>query len=60
VTNLAARLCAEAKPGQILVAQRLLAAVEDLIEAEPAGELVLKGFQRPISAYNVVRLRDPG
>jgi class 3 adenylate cyclase/CheY-like chemotaxis protein len=58
VTNLAARLCAEAKPGQILVAQRVLGAVEDLIEAEPAGELTLKGFQRPIAAYNVVRLRE--
>jgi class 3 adenylate cyclase len=58
VTNLAARLCGEAKPGQILVAQRLLAAVEDAVETEPAGELALKGFQRPVTAYNVLRLRD--
>jgi class 3 adenylate cyclase len=58
VTNLAARLCGEAKPGQILVAQRLLAAVEDAVDTEPVGELALKGFQRPVTAYNVLRLRD--
>jgi class 3 adenylate cyclase len=59
VTNLAARLCGEAGPGQILAAQRLLTAVEGLIEAEPVGELGLKGFQRPVPAYSVVRLRAP-
>jgi class 3 adenylate cyclase len=47
VTNLAARLCAEAKPGQILVAQRVLAALEDLVEAEPIGDLALKRFPEP-------------
>jgi len=57
VTNLAARLCGEAKPGQILVARRFLATVEDLVEAEPAGELSLKGFHRPIPAYNIQRLK---
>jgi class 3 adenylate cyclase len=60
VTNLAARLCSEAKPGQILVAQRLLTAVEDLVDTEPAGELALKGFQRPVTASNVLRLRHSG
>jgi class 3 adenylate cyclase/CheY-like chemotaxis protein len=60
VTNLAARLCGEAKPGQILVAQRLLASVEGLVETDPVGELTLKGFQRPVTAYNVVRLRASG
>jgi DNA-binding response OmpR family regulator len=54
VPNLAARLCGEAKPGQILVPQRLLGTVEDLAEVEPVGELVLKGFHRPITAYNVL------
>jgi signal transduction histidine kinase/class 3 adenylate cyclase/CheY-like chemotaxis protein len=57
VTNLAARLCGEAKPGQILVPRRLLAATESLVEAEPLGELTLKGFHRPIAAYNIVRLK---
>ena len=57
VTNLAARLCAEAKPGQILVSQRLLGGAEDLIEAEPVGELSLKGFHRPVATHNVLRLK---
>jgi class 3 adenylate cyclase/CheY-like chemotaxis protein len=58
VPNLAARLCGEAKPGEILVPQRLLGTVEELVEAEPAGELSLKGFHRPVAAYNIVRLKD--
>jgi adenylate cyclase len=57
VPNLAARLCGEAKPGEILVTQRLLSGVEDLVEAEPVGELSLKGFHRPVTAYNILRLR---
>jgi class 3 adenylate cyclase len=57
VTNLAARLCGEAKAGQILVSQRLLGAVETLAEAEPAGELALKGFSKPVPAFNVVGLK---
>jgi adenylate cyclase len=60
VTNLAARLCGEAKPGQILVSQRLRGAVEALAEAEPVGELVLKGFSKPVPAFNVVGLMAPG
>jgi len=59
VTNLAARLCAEAKPSQILIAQRLVAAVEDLVEVEPIGDLHLKGFHRPVPAFNVLRLTAP-
>jgi DNA-binding response OmpR family regulator len=57
VTNLAARLCGEAQPGQILVPRRLLGTVEHLVEAEAIGELSLKGFHRPITAYNILRLR---
>jgi class 3 adenylate cyclase/CheY-like chemotaxis protein len=57
VTNLASRLCGEAKPGQILVSQRLLGGVDELIEAEPVGELSLKGFHRPVSAHNIVRMK---
>jgi adenylate cyclase len=55
VTNLASRLCGEARPGQILISQRLLATVETLVEVEPVGELTLKGFHRAVTAYNVVR-----
>jgi class 3 adenylate cyclase len=50
VTNLAARLCAEAAGGQILVSQRVAAAVEGLIPVEPVGPLTLKGFARPVAA----------
>jgi adenylate cyclase len=57
VTNLASRLCGEAKPGQILVSQRLLGTVEELVEVEPVGELTLKGFRRPITAHNILRLK---
>jgi class 3 adenylate cyclase len=57
VTNLAARLCGEAKPGQILISQRLLGTIQDLVEVESVRELALKGFHRPITAHNVVRVR---
>jgi adenylate cyclase len=54
VTNLASRLADEASAGQILISQRLYAEVEDDVEAEPAGEFTLKGFQRPVAAFNVL------
>jgi adenylate cyclase len=57
VPNLATRLCGEAKPGEILVSQRLLGSVDELVEAEPAGELSLKGFHRPIAAHNILRMK---
>jgi len=57
VTNLAARLCGEAKPGQILVSQRVYGAVEDSVDVEELGGLALKGFSKPVLAFNVVRLR---
>jgi class 3 adenylate cyclase len=57
VTNLASRLCGEARPGQILVSQRVLSTVEDVAEGEPVGELALKGFLKPVPAYNVLRLK---
>jgi adenylate cyclase len=59
VTNLASRLADEAAAGQVLIAQRLYAEVEADVEAEPVGELTLKGFVRPITAYNVVAVREP-
>jgi adenylate cyclase len=60
VTNLAARLCGEAQPGQILIPRRVLTAVEALIQAEPVGELSLKGFRKPVSAFNVLGLTEAG
>jgi adenylate cyclase len=53
VSNLASRLCDEAADGEILISQRAFAAIEGLIEAEPAGDLSLKGFARPIAAWRV-------
>jgi adenylate cyclase len=53
VVNLAARLCAEARGGQILLAPTAFAAVESAVTAEPIGPLTLKGFHRPIPAYLV-------
>jgi len=50
-------LCGEARPGQILVSQRALSAVEELVEGARVGELPLKGFLKPVPAYNVLRLK---
>jgi class 3 adenylate cyclase len=58
VTNLAARLCGEAAPGQILISRRLLGLVEELVDAEPVGDLTLKGFSRPVPTFSVRRLRE--
>ncbi len=60
VTNLASRLCDEALPGQILISQRVYAMVENLVEVEPLGDLALRGFLKPVPAFNVVGLREPG
>ncbi len=60
VTNLAARLCDQAKAGQILISERTYMEVEELVEAEPLGDLTLKGFHLPVAAYNVVSVKDAG
>jgi class 3 adenylate cyclase len=57
VVSLAHRLCAVAQAGQVLISQRVFAAVEGLCEVTPVGELALKGFQRPVPAYDVVHWR---
>ena len=54
VSNVASRLCDEAKPGQILISPRVLMAVKDAVTVEPVGEFELKGIRRPIAAYNVL------
>jgi class 3 adenylate cyclase/CheY-like chemotaxis protein len=56
VLNLASRLCDAAEPGQILIGPRVLAEVEQLVEATPLGALELKGFGRPIEAFAVTAL----
>ena len=54
VSNVASRLCDEAKPGQILISPRVLMKVENAVKVEPVGEFALKGIRRPLAAYNVV------
>jgi len=58
VTNLASRLCDEARPGQIVINQRAFSSVEQWVEAAPVGELSLKGFNRPIAAHEILSWRD--
>ena len=57
VVNLAARLCSEAKGGQILIDSRMRAAVEDFATMEAVGELPLKGFNRPVKAFNLMSVQ---
>jgi class 3 adenylate cyclase len=58
VTNLAARLCAEAMAGQILISQRVHSATEDMVTADAVGDLTLRGFSRPMPAFNVIGLDE--
>jgi class 3 adenylate cyclase len=54
VSNVASRLCDEAKPGQILISPRVFTAVKDAVTVEPVGEFTLKGIGRPLAAYIVL------
>jgi class 3 adenylate cyclase/putative methionine-R-sulfoxide reductase with GAF domain len=54
VSNVASRLCDEAKPSQILISPRVLMAVDEVVTVEPVGEFNLKGIRRPMAAYNVL------
>jgi adenylate cyclase len=58
VTNLAARLCGEAKGEQILASLRVVGEVEDMIETEEVGPLTLKGFHKPVPAFSVLGLKS--
>ena len=58
VTNLAARLCAEARARQVLTNQRTLSKIEKLVDYEPLEELQLKGVARPVAAFNIVKLKE--
>src|SRR6266478_2402278 len=58
VTNLAARLCAEAQPGQVLLTQRVLTTVDALVEVEPVGDVSLKGISRPVKIFNLITLKS--
>jgi class 3 adenylate cyclase len=57
VTNLAARLCAEAQGAQVLIDRKTMARLEELIDARPVGPLTLKGFSQPVAAFAVEQLK---
>lgn len=57
VTNIAARLCGEAKGNQILTTRMAFSDFEHMVEGEPVGDLTLKGFARPIPAFAVTALK---
>jgi adenylate cyclase len=58
VTNLSSRLSTFAAAGQTLIGPRVFATVEEIVHASPIGELDLKGFSRPVPAYEVQDLRN--
>jgi adenylate cyclase len=58
-TNLASRLCAAAKGGEILISRKTLFQVEDMVDVEEIGALEVKGFSQKVMAYNVLRLKTP-
>ena len=58
VVNLAARLCGEARPGQILIDRRTRAALDDAADVEPIGPLTLKGFAQPVPAFLLKRFES--
>ena len=58
VVNMAARLGNAAAAGQVLITQRVLAAVEEFCETEPVGELELKGFSGPQRVYSLIALNE--
>src|SRR5512135_106160 len=58
VANLAARLCAEAKGGQILINQKTVSNVEEIVEMESLDQLSLKGFSKPVAVFNIIKIKD--
>ena len=58
VTNLASRLCSEAKPNQIVVSRRVYGMVEQWVEGNPIDDLNLKGFNHPVLAAEIIDWRE--
>lgn len=58
VTNLASRLCSEAKPNQIVVSRRVYGMVEPWVEARALDDLQLKGFNHPVLAMEILSWRE--
>ena len=59
VTNLAARLCSEAKGGQVLSNQKTLTRIEGAVQAEPLGEVMLKGIAHPVPVFKIIGVKSP-
>jgi class 3 adenylate cyclase len=59
VINLASRLCDEAGTGQIVIPARVLASVDQSVKVKALGELTLKGFDKPLAAYDVLSWHNP-
>ena len=53
VTNLAARLCADAEPWQILTTERVYSAAGDVVIGEDAGLREVRGFSRTVHAFSI-------
>jgi class 3 adenylate cyclase/CheY-like chemotaxis protein len=58
-TNLACRLCDEAKHGEILISQRVFSSLESSLDVGRNDIFALKGFQRPVPAYELLGWRNP-
>ena len=58
VTNLASRLCDEAKANQVVVSRRVFGMVEPWVDGKPLDDLNLKGFNHPVLAVEILRWRD--
>jgi len=58
VSNLVARLCSEAKGGQVITNQKTLARIDDMVQAEPLGEVTLKGIAQPVPIFNITAFRS--
>jgi class 3 adenylate cyclase len=57
VTNLSARLCQEARDGQILVSQQVHAEIEPFADAKAVGPLLLRGFAKPVPVFDILGIR---
>ncbi|HEY8259029.1 MAG TPA: adenylate/guanylate cyclase domain-containing protein [Gemmatimonadales bacterium] len=53
VVNVAARLCAEAGPGEILVSESVLRVVRDEVDHEYVPEMALRGKTQMVQVYRV-------
>jgi adenylate cyclase len=58
VANMAARLCAEAKGGQVLINQKTLGKIEAIVEAESLDLFSLKGFSKPVEVFNIINVKN--